>query len=57
MTILRKLIEQIYNIVTEDLSANCGYSDHLEYIEYRLCGGRKSEENWFMEQAKPIGSR
>lgn len=54
MSILRKLIKQIYDIAMEELSANCSYSDHLEYIEYRICGGRKSEENWFKEQANPI---
>ena len=53
MSILRKLIKQIYDIAMEELGANCSYSDHLEYIEYRICGGRKSEENWFREQATP----
>lgn len=54
MSILRKLIKQIYDIAMEELSASCSYSDHLEYIEYRLCGGRKSEESWFKDQAEPI---
>lgn len=55
MSILRKLIKQIYDISMTELSANCSYSDHLEYIEYRISGGRKSEENWFKDQAEPIG--
>lgn len=52
--ILRKLIEQIYNICMEELSANCSYSDHIEYIEYRITGGKKSEEAWFKDQCKPV---
>lgn len=57
MNVLRPLVRMIYNICMEDLSANCGEIDHIEYIEYRINGGRKSEEDWFMEQAKPVGSK
>lgn len=53
--VLRKLVQKIYDVCTYELSSNCGYTDHIEYIEYRINGGRKSEEKWFMEQAKPIG--
>lgn len=55
MSIIRKLIKQVYDIAMSDLSANCDYFTHLEYIEYRICGGRKTEENWYLDQAKPIG--
>ena len=54
MNTLRKLVEQIYEVCTEDLSANLGYTDHIEYIEYRIQGGLKSEEDWFRDQCKPI---
>lgn len=54
MSVLRKLVEQIYQVCMYDLSANCGYTDHLEYIEYRIQGGKKSEEAWFADQCKPI---
>ena len=47
-------IEKIYNICMEELSANCRYTDHIEYIEYRLQGGELSEDDWFLSQAEPI---
>lgn len=49
MCILDKLIKEIYDIVQEDLSANCREIDHLEYIKYRLNGGIKDEEGWFID--------
>lgn len=49
---LRKLIMEIYHISMEELSANCSFTDHMEYIEYRICGGKKNEENWFRDQCK-----
>lgn len=54
MNTLRKLVEQIYQVSMEDLNASCTYSDHIEYIEYRIQGGLKSESEWFAEQCKPI---
>lgn len=53
MNVVRKLIREIYDICNEDLDANYGYTEHLEYIEYRILGGRKTEEKWFAEQCKP----
>lgn len=47
MSNLRHLIKEIYDISMQDLSANCSYFDHIEYIEYRLCGGTLSEEEWY----------
>ena len=57
MNAIRPLVKMIYRICMEELSSNCREIDHIEYIEYRINGGRKSEENWFMEQAKPIGGK
>ena len=57
MSAIRPLVKMIYRICMEELSSNCREIDHIEYIEYRINGGRKSEENWFMEQAKPIGDK
>ena len=57
MNALRPLVRMIYRICMEELSPNCREIDHIEYIEYRINGGRKTEDNWFMEHAKPIGSR
>lgn len=54
MNVLRPLVRLIYNVCMNELSANCSYTDHIEYIEYRINGGRKSEENWFAELAKPV---
>lgn len=54
MNALRPLVKMIYHICTEELSSNCREIDHIEYIEYRINGGRKSEENWFAELAKPV---
>lgn len=54
MNALRPLVRMIYRICMEELNANMREIDHLEYIEYRINGGRKSEYNWFMELAKPI---
>lgn len=51
-SVLFRLVELIYNIAMEDLSPNCRNIDHVEYILYRLDGGRKSEENWFKDQCK-----
>lgn len=55
MNIFRKLVEKIYQIAMEDLDANYGYQDHIEYIEYRIQGGMKSEADWFKYQCKPVG--
>ena len=54
MNVLRPLVRLIYDVCMNELSANCSYTDHIEYIEYRVNGGRKSEENWFAELAKPV---
>ena len=54
MNALRPLVRMIYRICMEELSSSCREIDHIEYIEYRINGGRKSEESWFMEQATPI---
>lgn len=47
---LRKLIEEIYDICMEDLSPNCRVTDHIDYIMYRINGGTESEEDWFKTQ-------
>lgn len=49
---LRELIEEIYNICMEDLSANCRVKDHIDYIMYRLNGDTETEEDWYMLECK-----
>ena len=44
---LRELIQEIYDICMEDLSANYRVTDHIDYIVYRLIGGTETEEDWF----------
>ena len=44
---LRELIQEIYDICMEDLSANMDRSTHVDYIMYRLNGGTETEEDWF----------
>lgn len=51
MHTLDRLIKEIYDIIQEDLSANCREIDHLEYIKYRLNGGIKDEEEWFSDES------
>ena len=50
--LLKTLVTRIYYICTEELSANCRTIDHIEYIIYRLCGGIKTEEQWFLDNSK-----
>lgn len=52
--LLRTLVTKIYCICTEGLSANCRTKDHIEYIIYRLCGGRKSEEQQFLDNSESL---
>lgn len=52
--LLKTLVTKIYCICTEGLSANCRTKDHIEYIIYRLCGGRKTEEQWFLDNSEPL---
>ena len=44
---LRELIQEIYDICMEDLSANMDRPTHIDYIMYRLNGGTEIEEDWF----------
>ena len=50
MVMLRELIQEIYDICMEDLSANTDRSTHIDYIMYRLNGGTETEEDWFKQE-------
>jgi len=45
-----EIIEKILDICMYDLSASCDREAHISYIKYRLNGGEKTEEDWYLEE-------